>query len=142
VKILIINGPNLNLLGKREAIYGELTLEEINSRIEAEAKKLGVEVDFYQSNYEGDLIDKIQAANKHYDALIINPGGLTHYSVSLRDALATFKGKKIEVHLTNIFAREEFRRRTITGEAVDGVIAGLGPDVYLLALRALGAENV
>jgi len=137
MKVLVINGPNLNMLGKRESIYGELSLRDIEKKLVQEAEMLGVEIAFFQSNHEGELIDRIHEACGNYDALIINPGGLTHYSVSLRDALAIFKGKKIEVHLTNIFSREEYRKKTITGEAVDAVIAGFGPSVYAVALRAL-----
>lgn len=135
--MLIINGPNLNLLGKREEVYGKKTLAEVNSLIQKEAEKLGLSVEFFHSNHEGELIEKIHKAIGVFDAIIINPGGLTHYSVSLRDALSSFKGKKIEVHLTNIFAREDYRKRTVTGEAVDAVISGFGEKSYLLALKAL-----
>jgi 3-dehydroquinate dehydratase-2 len=138
MKVLILNGPNLNMLGKREEIYGCMTLEEINEMLRAKARELGIEIAFYQSNHEGDLIERIQNAQGEYDGIIINPGGLTHYSVSLRDALSSFKGKKVEVHITNIFSRESFRRVTVTGEAVDVVIVGAGEKSYLLALYFLG----
>ncbi|MCX7832323.1 MAG: type II 3-dehydroquinate dehydratase [Actinobacteria bacterium] len=142
MKVLIINGPNLNMLGKREEKYGKATLEEIEQAVKDKARELAIEVDFFQSNFEGELINKIHSAVGVYDAIIINPGGLTHYSVSLRDALAIFKGKKIEVHLTNIFSREEYRKRTITGEAVDAVISGFGEKVYEIALISLGGEAI
>lgn len=137
MKVLVINGPNLNILGKRESIYGNVTLDEIMSIVRKTAKELGIEVDFFQSNSEGELIDSVQKAIDEYDGLIINPGGYTHYSVSLRDALAAFPGKVIEVHLTNIFAREDYRRKTVTGEAADCVISGGGPAVYQIALRLM-----
>lgn len=137
MRVLIINGPNLNLLGKREKIYGELTLKEIEELLLNEAQELGMSVDFFQSNHEGELVDAVQSAIEKYEAIVINPGGLTHYSVSLRDALSAFPGIKIEVHLTNIFAREPFRQVTVTGGAVDAVIAGLSHFSYILALRAL-----
>lgn len=142
MKVLVINGPNLNMLGKREEQYGKSTLKEIEQAVQNRARKLGIDVDFFQSNFEGELIDKIHSAVGVYDAIIINPGGLTHYSISLRDALAIFKGKKIEVHLTNIFSREEYRKKTITGEAVDAVISGFGAKVYEIALISLGRENI
>lgn len=137
MKVIVINGPNLDMLGRREPVYGSLSLKEIEKRLTEEAEKLGVEIVCFQSNHEGELIEKIHSACENFDAIIINPGGLTHYSVSLRDALAIFKGKKVEVHLSNIFSREDYRKKTITGEAVDAVIAGFGPDVYLVALKAL-----
>lgn len=137
MKVLVINGPNLNILEKREDMYGNVTLDEIEASVREVADELGIEVDFFQSNSEGDLINAVQKAMNEYDGLIINPGGYTHYSVSLRDALAAFPGKIIEVHLTNIFAREDYRRKTITGEAADCVISGGGPAVYQLALRMI-----
>lgn len=137
MKVLVIHGPNLNMVGRREEIYGSKTLDEINSAIKKKAEELGLAIDFFQSNHEGEIIDKIHQSCDSYDALIINPGGLTHYSVCLRDALAVFKGVKIEVHMTNIFSREDYRKKTVTAEAVDGVIAGFGDNSYIIALEAL-----
>lgn len=139
MKVMVINGPNLNILEKREDVYGKSTLKEIEDMVRREAEELGVQVDFFHSNSEGELITAVQQAIDHYDGIIINPGGYTHYSVSLRDALAAFPGKIIEVHLTNIFSREDYRRKTVTGEAADCVISGGGPVVYQLALRMIGS---
>lgn len=137
MKVLIINGPNLNILGTREEIYGKKSLGEIYEKLRKKANELGIEIDFFQSNSEGELIERIQDANGKYEGIIINPGGLTHYSISLRDALAAFSGKKVEVHITNIFSREAFRRITVTGEAVDVVIAGAKEMSYILGLYYL-----
>lgn len=139
MRVIIINGPNLNMLDKREKIYGEHTLQEIERKLTDTAKELGIEIDFFQSNSEGSIIDKIHEAIDEYDGLIINPGAYTHYSIAVRDALSIFPGKKIEVHLTNIFSREEYRRKTVTGEAVDAVISGAGHLSYIVALHLLRA---
>ena len=135
MKILVLNGPNLNMTGKREAIYGAETLDEINARISKAAKKKGVEVEFFQSNGEGAIIDKLQAGG--FDGLIINAGAYTHYSYAISDALYSVKAKKIEVHMTNILAREEFRKTSVISKNCDGAVMGLGADVYLLALEYL-----
>jgi 3-dehydroquinate dehydratase-2 len=137
MKILVINGPNLNLLGKREPeIYGADTLDDINRRITTLAGELGVEVAFFQSNHEGELVQKIQDAMGAYQAIVINPGAYTHTSVALRDAISSTGIPTIEAHISNIYKREEFRHHSyISGVAV-GQIAGFGPDSYLLALRA------
>ena len=137
MKILIIHGPNLNLLGKREPeIYGVATLNDINKRLSALAAELGAEVSFFQSNHEGELVQKIQDAMGVYQAIVINPGAYTHTSVALRDAIASTGIPTIEAHLSNIYRREEFRKHSyISGVAV-GQISGFGPDSYLLALRA------
>jgi 3-dehydroquinate dehydratase-2 len=137
MKILVIHGPNLNLLGKREPdIYGTVTLDDINSRVAALAGELGVEVSFYQSNHEGELVQKIQDAMGVYQAVVINPGAYTHTSVALRDAISSTGIPTVETHLTNIYKREEFRKHSyISGVAV-GQICGFGADSYLLALRA------
>ena len=135
MKILVLNGPNLNMTGKREAIYGAETLDEINARIAKAAKKKGVEVEFFQSNSEGAIIDKLQAGG--FDGLIINAGAYTHYSYAISDALYSVKAKKIEVHMTNILAREEFRKTSVISKNCDGAVMGLGADVYLLALEYL-----
>lgn len=137
MKILVINGPNLNLLGKREPqIYGAETLEDINRRIAALAVELGVEVAFFQSNHEGELVQKIQDAMGAYQAIVINPGAYTHTSVALRDAISSTGIPTIETHLSNIYKREEFRHHSYISGVAAGQIAGFGADSYLLALRA------
>lgn len=137
-KILVLHGPNLNLLGSREVkIYGHLSLAELNSLILQEAEKLGLELDCYQLNSEGALLDCIHSAPGKYEGIIINPGAFTHYSIALRDALAGVDLPAIEVHLSNIYAREAFRRRSVVAPVVWGQISGFGVQSYLLALRAL-----
>ena len=135
MKILVLNGPNINMTGKREAIYGAETLDEINARIAAVAKKKGADVEFFQSNSEGAIIDRLQQGG--FDGLIINAGAYTHYSYAISDALYSVKAKKIEVHMTNILAREEFRKTSVISKNCDGAVMGLGADVYLLALEYL-----
>ncbi|MGH7830926.1 MAG: type II 3-dehydroquinate dehydratase [Candidatus Binatia bacterium] len=136
-KILVLHGPNLNLLGRRQPeIYGRLTLEQINGKILALAKDLGVEVEFRQSNSEGELVTWIQESSKQFGALVINAAGYTHSSVSLRDALAAAGVPAVEVHISNIYKREEFRKRSLIAEAVVGQITGFGVNSYLLGLRA------
>ena len=139
--ILVLHGPNLNLLGKREPdVYGSTTLDEINKQIKAEAKSLGLSIETLQSNHEGELIDALHKARQQASGVIINPGGLTHTSVSLRDAIAASELPAVEVHLSNIFAREDYRRRTITADACVGIIAGFGWRSYMLALQALAGH--
>ena len=140
MKILVINGPNLNLLGKREShIYGSFTLDDINGRIAALASELGVDVSFFQSNHEGELVQKIQDAMGVFQAIVINPGAYTHTSIALRDAISSAGIPTVETHISNIYQREEFRKHSyISGVAV-GQISGFGPDSYLLALRAAAA---
>ena len=136
-KILVLHGPNLNLLGKRQPeIYGRLTLEQINGKILGLAKELGVDVETRQSNSEGQLVTWIQESPKQFGAVVINAAGYTHSSVALRDALAATGIPAIEVHISNIYKREEFRRRSLVAEAVVGQITGLGLQSYLLGLRA------
>jgi len=137
MKILVIHGPNLNLLGKREPdIYGAVTLDDIQDRLSALAGELGVEVSFFQSNHEGELVQKIQDAMGVYQAIVFNPGAYTHTSVALRDAILSTGIPVVETHISNIYKREEFRHHSyISGVAV-GQITGFGPDSYLLALRA------
>ena len=137
-RILVIHGPNLNLLGRREPdVYGHTTLAQIDADLVELGASLGCAVDCFQSNHEGQLIDRIQAAMSDHDGIVINPGGLTHTSVALRDALAATALPVIEVHLSNVFAREEFRRHSmVTGVAL-GLISGFGDTSYRLGLDAL-----
>lgn len=138
MKILILHGPNLNLLGEREPeIYGRVTLAEINRRLEETAAELGVELKIVQSNHEGALVDEVHRAAKECAGIVLNPAAYTHTSVALRDALAAVGIPGIEVHLSNIHAREDFRRRSLTAPVLLGQISGLGADGYLWALRAL-----
>jgi 3-dehydroquinate dehydratase-2 len=137
-RILVIHGPNLNLLGSREPeIYGTTTLEEINGDLSSAAKEWGAEVEFFQSNYEGALVDRIQESQSWADGILINPGGLTHTSVTLRDALVATELPIVEVHLSNIFAREDFRKTSFVSPIVLGVVSGFGPMGYGFGLNAL-----
>lgn len=137
-RILVIHGPNLNLLGSREPdIYGTTTLEQINGDLSSAAKEWGAEVEFFQSNYEGALVDRIQESQSWADGILINPGGLTHTSVTLRDALVATELPVVEVHLSNIFAREEFRRNSFVSPIALGVVSGFGAMGYGLGLNAL-----
>ncbi len=138
MRILVLHGPNLNLLGEREPeVYGHTTLAEIDGRLQKLGAASGVVVDTFQSNHEGALIDRIHAARKECDGIVINPGGLSHTSVSLRDALVAFARPVIEVHLSNVHAREPFRRRSLVSDVALGTITGLGAHGYELALQAL-----
>lgn len=133
--ILVINGPNLHLLGKRERnIYGSFSLAHVNRKLESIAKKNKVTIEFFQSNYEGEIVDKI--TNSSYDFLIINPAAYTHTSVAIRDAILAVNKPTIEVHISNIFKREEFRKKSLISDVVLGVITGLGKLSYILALEA------
>ena len=137
-KILILNGPNLNMLGTRQPeIYGHINLKEIETACEALANELQVEVYFAQTNYEGELVSLIQKANGKYEGIIINAGGYSHTSVAIRDSLALFSGMIIEVHISNIYGREEFRQTSMISSISNGVIVGLGAQSYNLAIRAL-----
>lgn len=138
MRVLLVNGPNLNLLGTREVeVYGITTLDEIERRVTERARTLGCSVTAFQSNSEGHIIDFLQANAAGAGGIIINPGALTHYGLALRDCLAAIDVPAIEVHLSNIYAREPFRRRSVTAPACHGVISGLGPIGYVLALEAL-----
>jgi len=140
-KILILHGPNLNLLGLREPeIYGRTTLAEIDAQLTELADQEGVEVTIMQSNHEGDLIDAIGKARQWADGILINPAGYTHTAVAIRDAVAAVGLPAVEVHLSNIFAREKFRSRSMIAPVATGQICGFGADSYLLGLRALLSE--
>ncbi len=138
--ILVLHGPNLNLLGTREPeVYGSVTLEEIDRRVVQAGQEMGAEVRAFQSNSEGALIDALHAAREWADGVIFNPGGYTHTSVALRDAVSAIGLPVVEVHLSNVYAREEFRRRSLIAPVCTGSIAGFGWRSYLLALQALVA---
>ena len=138
MKILVINGPNLNNLGKRDpGMYGTDTLADVEARIKAKADELGVEVDFFQSNHEGAIVDHLQTSSPGADGIVINAGALTHYGLSMRDAIADTGLPFVEVHLSNIHAREEFRHRSVVVDLARGQIAGLGWRGYIYALEYL-----
>jgi 3-dehydroquinate dehydratase-2 len=135
-KILVIHGPNLNLLGVREVeTYGTVTLDDVNVQLKNLGKRLQVDVECFQSNHEGEIVDKIQKAKGSADCIIINPAALTHYSIAIRDAIASVEIPAIEVHISNIFSREDFRHDSVISSIAKGVICGLGVDSYLLALH-------
>jgi 3-dehydroquinate dehydratase II len=141
MKILVLHGPNLNLLGTREtAVYGSVTLEAVNQELERLAKAEGVKLAIHQSNAEGDLVDWIQKSTGEFDALIINPGAFTHTSIALRDAVVAVGIPTIEVHLSNIYRREEFRQHSYIAGVAVGQITGFGLDSYVLGLRAAMAH--
>ena len=136
--ILIINGPNLNLLGEREqSQYGSTTFDQLKENCLKESNKIGIELKFAQSNIEGELVDLIQDARKKYDGMIINAAGFTHTSVAIRDALDLFKKPIIELHISNIYKREEFRHKSLISDIVTGGIFGLGSDGYILAIISM-----
>ncbi len=136
--ILIINGPNLNLLGEREqSQYGSISFEELKKICIEKSKDFGVKIEFTQSNIEGEIVTIIQEGRKKYDGLIINAAGFTHTSVSIRDALSIFKKPIIELHISNIYKREEFRHKSLISAVANGVICGFGTNGYILAIKAM-----
>ncbi|NLJ83409.1 MAG: type II 3-dehydroquinate dehydratase [Halanaerobiaceae bacterium] len=137
-KVAVIHGPNLNMLGRREPeLYGYLTLAELNEKIEDYGRKLNLDLAVFQSNHEGEIVDFIHEGYNKYKGIVINPGGLTHYSIVLRDALVAVKVPVIEVHISNIYQREEFRHHSVIAPVALGQISGLGIDGYLYALDAI-----
>ncbi len=142
MKVLVIHGPNLNLLGERETdIYGQVTLAELDEQLRMRAQKLGIELETFQSNHEGEIVERIQGARGVIDTLIINPAAFTHYSIAIRDALALLNVPVIEVHLSNIHARESFRAHSVVADIAAGQISGFGPESYVLALEAATTIN-
>ena len=136
--IIVINGPNLNLLGEREqSQYGSVTYDELKNNCLKYSKSLEINIEFTQSNIEGEIVTIIQKAKEKYDGLIINAAGFTHTSVAIRDALAIFKKPSIELHISNIYKREEFRHKSMISDVVTGIICGLGANGYILAINAL-----
>jgi len=137
MRVLYLNGPNLNLLGTREpGVYGRLTLAEIESQVRALAQTLGVDVEFRQSNHEGELVTWIQNSTATHEVIVLNAAAYTHTSIALRDAIAATGQPTVEIHLSNVHAREEFRHRSLIAPVCRGMIAGLGPHSYILALHA------
>ena len=138
MKILVIHGPNLNLLGRRESsIYGSATLETIEGELRKIADELGVELESFQSNREGDLVDRIHSAADQVNGILVNPAAYTHTSIALRDAFLAVEIPFVEVHLSNVHAREEFRHRSLLADCAIGSVVGFGPSSYFLGLRAL-----
>ena len=138
LNILFLNGPNLNLLGQREqSQYGSITYEELKKKCEEKCDELNIKIEFIQSNVEGEIVSIIQSANEKFDGIIINAAAFTHTSVAIRDALEIYKKKKIEVHISNIYKREEFRQKSLLSGVVTGGIFGLGTECYILAIKAL-----
>ena len=136
--ILFLNGPNLNLLGQREqSQYGSITYEDLKKKCEEKCKELDLKVEFIQSNVEGEIVSIIQSANEKFDGIIINAAAFTHTSVAIRDALEIYKKKKIEVHISNIYKREEFRQKSLISDVVNGGIFGFGSEGYILAIIAM-----
>ena len=138
LNILFLNGPNLNLLGQREqSQYGSITYEELKKKCEEKCKELDLKIEFVQSNVEGEMVSIIQSANEKFEGIIINAAAFTHTSVAIRDALEIYKKKKIEVHISNIYKREEFRQKSLISDVVNGGIFGLGSEGYILAIIAM-----
>ncbi len=140
-KILVIHGPNLNLLGEREpGIYGDVSFENLNKMINEKADELGLECEIFQSNHEGDIIDRLHEARKTFDGIAINAGAYTHYSYAIRDAISAIKIPCIEVHISNVFARDSFRSESVIAPVCKGSISGFGLDSYILAV--IGLNNM
>ena len=138
MRILVIHGPNLNLLGEREpGIYGTENLEQVNGAILDRAKELGAQCEVFQSNHEGDIIDRLHEARREFDGVVLNAGAYTHYSYAIRDAIAAIRIPCVEVHISNVHAREEFRHTSVIAPACLGVVCGFGGDSFLLALEGL-----
>lgn len=138
MKFLVINGPNLNLLGEREPdVYGDASLQSINDELLGTVRSMGLNVSFFQSNSEGGIIDRLHSARREYDGVILNAGAYTHYSYAIRDAIAAIKIPVVEVHLSNVNSRDEFRKNSVIAPVCAGTIAGFGKYVYLLAVNAL-----
>ncbi len=136
--IIVINGPNLNLLGEREqSQYGSITYDDLKNKCTKHSKDLGVNIEFTQSNIEGEIVTFVQKAKEKFDGLIINAAGFTHTSVAIRDALTIFKKPSIELHISNIYKREEFRHKSMISDVVTGIICGLGDNGYILAINAM-----
>ena len=135
MKILVVNGVNINMTGAREPIYGNESLDSINARLKAYTEERGGKIEFFQSNIEGEIVDRLQRGG--FDGLVINPGAYAHYSYAIADALCICKAKKVEVHLSNILAREQFRQVSVTARGCDGCIIGLGADSYFAAVEYL-----
>ena len=136
--IIIINGPNINLLGEREqSQYGSITYDDLKNKCIKYSKGLEVDIEFIQSNIEGEIVTIIQKAKEKFDGLIINAAGFTHTSVAIRDALTIFKKPSIELHISNIYKREEFRHKSMISDVVTGIICGLGSNGYILAINAM-----
>ena len=139
-KILVIHGPNLDLLGKREIdIYGKTDLQSINAAITKKAKELKIDVECFQSNHEGEIVELIGKSEGKFGAIVINPAAYTHTSVAIRDAISAVKVPTIEVHLSNIYAREEFRQKSLVSPVAKGTVSGFGPESYILGLEAAAA---
>lgn len=137
MKIIVINGPNLNMLGKREPdIYGNETLDDLTKYVKDEFKD-DVDIEFFQSNHEGYIIDKLHEANEKFDGVVINPGAFTHYSYAIHDAIKSISTKVVEVHISNIHQREEFRQKSVTAGACIGQISGFGFESYILGIKSL-----
>lgn len=137
MKIIVINGPNLNMLGKREpGIYGNETLDDLTKYVKDEFKD-DVDIEFFQSNHEGYIIDKLHEANEKFDGVVINPGAFTHYSYAIHDAIKSISTKVVEVHISNIHQREEFRQKSVTAGACIGQISGFGFESYILGIKSL-----
>lgn len=141
-QVAVIHGPNLNMLGKREVgIYGGKTMEDINSELDAEARKLGVTLEFYQSNTEGEIVTFIQQCRGRVEGILLNAGAYTHYSIALRDAISSAQVATVEVHISNVYKRELFRHTSVIAPVCLGQICGFGAQSYILALRALMEER-